>query len=159
MSDFFTDVIMKDPRLSSTARVDDLALLEPVTRQAVLDIVQDAKALGIDLIVYETFRSQARQGVLFAKKATKLATVGVHHYGLASDLVKNIGGDPAWKGDFTFLGKLAKKHGLIWGGDWGKPGVPTKFVDGVHVQRVTVARQKQLFAGAWYPDAAYDPWA
>ena len=159
MGNFFTDVIEKDPRLGSTARVDDITLLEPVTQQAVLAIVADAKALGIDLMVYETFRSQDRQSELFAKKATKLETVGVHHYGLACDLVKDIGGDPSWKGDFSFLGKLAKKHGLIWGGDWGKPGVPTKFVDGVHVQRVTVARQRQLFAGTWYPDAAYDPWA
>lgn len=159
MGNFFTDVIQKDPRLGSVARVSDPALLEPVTRQAVVAIVGEAKALGIDLIIYETFRSQARQSELFANGATKLETVGVHHYGLACDLVKSIGGDPSWKGDFTFLGKLAKKHRLIWGGDWGKPGVPTKFFDGVHVQRVTVARQKQLFAGTWYPDDSYDPWA
>lgn len=159
MGNFFTDVIQADPRLGSTKRIADLALLEPTMRQAVLAIVSDAQALGIDLLVYETFRSQSRQTELFAKKATQLATVGVHHYGLACDLVKNIGGDPSWKGDFSFLGKLARKRGLIWGGDWGKPGVPTKFVDGVHVQRVTVARQKQLFAGTWYPDDQYDPWS
>lgn len=159
MGNFFTDVIQKDKRCNSSTRVADLALLEPVTRAAVEAIVQDAAALGITLMVFETFRSQVRQSELFAKKASKLQKVGVHHYGLACDLVKNIGGEPSWKGDFGFLGKLAKKHGLIWGGDWGNPGKPTKFVDGVHVQRVTVPRQKQLFAGTWYPDGAYNPWA
>jgi D-alanyl-D-alanine carboxypeptidase len=159
MGNFFTDVIQKDPRCGSMARIVDSALLEPITRNAVLAIVEDAKALGLPLIVFETFRSQARQSELFAKGATKLQTVGVHHYGLACDLVKSVAGEPSWKGDFSFLGKLAKQHGLIWGGDWGNPGKPTRFVDGVHVQRVTVARQKQLFAGTWYPEETYNPWA
>ena len=159
MGNFFTDVIQPDPRRLSTARINAIDLLEPVTRAAVQAILVEASALGIPLIIFETFRSQARQTELFAKKATKLKDVGVHHYGLAADLVKDIGGEPSWKGDFGFLGKLAKSHGLIWGGNWGKPGKPTGFVDGVHVQRVTVARQKGLFAGTWYPDASYDPWA
>jgi len=37
---------------------------------------------------------------LFAQGATKIKTVGVHHYGLACDLVKDIGGEPSWQGDF-----------------------------------------------------------
>jgi hypothetical protein len=80
--------------------------------------------------------------------------VGVHHYGLACDLVKDVAGQPSWKGDFKFLGKLAKKHKMIWGGDWGKPDVKHRFVDSVHVQRCTVARQRTLFAGTWYPTTA-----
>jgi hypothetical protein len=48
-----------------------------------------------------------------SSEATKLKTVGVHHYGLACDLVKDIAGEPSWKGDFAFLGRLAKKHRLI----------------------------------------------
>ena len=44
-----------------------------------------------------------------AQTATQLKTVGVHHYGLACDLVKDIGGSASWKVDFSFLGKLAKK--------------------------------------------------
>src|SRR5689334_23211962 len=59
--------------------------------------------------------------------------------------------------DFAFLGRLAKKHRLIWGGDWGSRGASHKFVDSVHVQRCAMARQKALFAGTWYPDQDYDP--
>ena len=89
----------------------------------------EAKALGHKLMVFETYRSQQRQEELFKQKKTKLKEVGVHHYGLACDLVKDINGQPSWDGDFSFLGRLAKKHGLILGGDWGTPDKPHSFRD------------------------------
>jgi hypothetical protein len=159
MGNFYTDVIKTDRRFKTTSPVKDMALLEPVTRRLVEQIIADAAKEGIKLVPFETFRSRQRQLKLYAQKATKLKTVGVHHYGLACDLVKDVGGQPSWKGDFKFLGKLAKKHKLIWGGDWGKPDVKPSFYDGVHVQRCTVARQKSLFSGKWYPDDGYDPTA
>ena len=99
-----------------------------------------AYCVSIKLVAFETYRSQARQTKLFAQGATQLKTVGVHHYGLACDLVKDIAGSPSWKGDFKFVGRLAKKYKLIWGGDWGRPGVRTRFPDEVHVQRHPAAR-------------------
>jgi hypothetical protein len=60
--------------------------------------------------------------------------------------------------DFSFLGQLAHSAGLIWGGDWGNPNVKHTFVDAVHVQRCTIARQTELFAGEWYPDDTYNPY-
>jgi hypothetical protein len=158
MGNFYTDVIKKDARFKSPNRVDDINLLEPVTRQLVEAIIAAAKAKGIEVMVFETYRSQARQTLLFKKKATKLKTVGVHHFGLACDIVKSVNGDPSWKGDFSFLGKLAHSHKLIWGGDWGQPGVPHSFIDSVHVQRCTIKRQAKLFAGTWYPDDNYNPY-
>ncbi len=81
------------------------------------------------------------------------------HYGLACDIVREVAGEPSWKGDFAFLGELAHASGLIWGGDWGNPKIKHSFVDAVHVQRCTVVRQPALFAGTWYPDDAYNPYA
>ena len=155
MASFFEDVIKNDPRLDSLKRVSDMALLEPVTRLAISNIVADAKALGIDLMVFETYRSQARQQELFSQGASKLRVVGVHHYGLACDLVKVVSGDPSWKGDFSFLGRLAHEHGLIW----GDSTVPHSFIGAVHVQRCAVSMQPALFRGSFYPDASYDPYA
>jgi hypothetical protein len=155
---FFTDVVAKDPRFASVQRIHDVALLEPVMRDAVQKIIDDSRVLGFETMVFETFRSQARQQQLFAQHATKLRTVGVHNYGLACDIVKVAGGEPSWKGDFSFLGLLAHKHGLIWGGDWGTPGQHHTFIDAVHVQRCSIARQASLFSGAWYPDASYNPY-
>jgi hypothetical protein len=158
MGTFYTDVISSDPHFHSAKRVSDASLLEPTTRQLVEGIVSAARQMGIELMIYETYRSQARQQELFTQGATKLRTVGVHHYGLACDIVRVVSGEPSWKGDFSFLGQLAHSSGLIWGGDWGAPDIKHSFVDGVHVQRCTVARQAALFAGAWYPDSTYNPY-
>ena len=89
---FFTDVIKKDSRYLSTKCIDDINLLEPVLRDKVIKIVAEAKALGLKLMVFETYRSQQRQEELFKKRKTRLKEVGVHHYGLACDLVKDING-------------------------------------------------------------------
>jgi len=156
MRNFFTDVIAIDPRFQSPTRIGDLGLLEPTTRMLVEQVIEDARGLGFTLAAFETYRSQARQRLLFAQGATELRTVGVHHYGLACDLVKMIDGEPSWKGDFSFLGRLAHNAGLIWGGDWGAPAVHHSFIDAVHVQRCTVARQPALFNATWYPDATYN---
>jgi hypothetical protein len=158
MGNFYTDVIMKDPRFNSINRIADLSLLEPVTRAAVQAIIADAKAQGLDLMVFETYRSQARQAELFDQGVTQLQKVGCHGLGVAADIVKVVNGKPSWDGDFSFLGPLAKKHGLIWGGDWGTPDQPHSFRDYDHVQRVKVSDQQALFAGELYPDQDYDPY-
>jgi hypothetical protein len=158
MGNFFADVIEKNPNFEGLDRVADLNLLEPITRQKVQSILEEALARGLKLMVFETYRSQARQEALFEQGATQLQQVGVHHYGLACDIVKSIGGQPSWKGDFSLLGELARAHGLIWGGDWGSPGRPHQFVDLVHVQRCSIAKQAALFKGRWYPADDYDPY-
>jgi hypothetical protein len=158
VGNFYTDVIAHDARFNSTVRIGDPTLLEPTTRLLVEGLVRSAHRMGIEIMIYETYRSQDRQQVLFNNGATKLRTVGVHHYGLACDIVRVVSGEPSWKGDFSFLGQLAHASGLIWGGDWGDPTIKHSFVDSVHVQRCTVTRQADLFAGAWYPDGSYNPY-
>ncbi len=158
MGNFYTDVISADVRFESLNRISDASLLEPATRQLVVGIISTAHHMGVELMIYETYRSQDRQQELFNQGATKLRTVGVHHYGLACDIVRIVNGEPSWKGDFSFLGQLAQSSGMIWGGDWGAPHIKHGFVDSVHVQRCTVARQADLFAGTWFPDDAYNPY-
>jgi hypothetical protein len=158
MATFYTDVISRHSHFASPARISDPLLLEPMTRQLIERIVTSARQMGIELMIYETYRSQDRQQELFNHGATKLRTVGVHHYGLACDIVRSVSGEPSWKGDFSFLGQLAQSCGLIWGGDWGAPHIKHSFVDSVHVQRCTVARQGDLFAGVWYPGETYNPY-
>src|SRR5260370_20574885 len=135
MSNFYTDVISPDPRFNSVARVADLSLLEPITRQLVQGIVSAAQQMGIEIMAFETYRSQARQQQLFNQGATKLRTVGVHHYGLACDIVRVAGGEPSWKGDFSLLGQLAHISGLIWGADRGTTIIYPRF--GVNAYRHT----------------------
>lgn len=158
MNNFYLNVIVKNPRFRSQKRINDMRLLEPVTRQKITALLADARAYGINLMVYETYRSQERQGVLFNHGMTQLKMVDAHHFGLACDLVKDVDGEPCWKGDFSLLSALGKEYGLIWGGDWGHSAGVHSFVDPCHLQRCSVGRQASLFNLQWYPDASYDPY-
>jgi hypothetical protein len=155
---FYTDFLVKSSYFHNRTRVTDLAYLEPITRAAIENILADSAAAGQPLILFETYRSPQRQQFLFDQKATQLKEVGVHGYGLAADLVKDLYGQPSWAGDFMFLADLAKKHGLISGLDWGHYGVKNTFVDACHVQRIRVDDQAKLFNGTWFPENDYSPY-
>jgi|UPI0003828528 hypothetical protein len=157
MGTFYTDVIEQDPRFTSASRISDPELLEPITRELVEGIIAAAEEQGFDLMIFETYRSQERQEQLFLQGATQLRRVGVHHFGLACDIVRSVNGEPSWKGDFSIVGQLAESAGLVWGGNWGNPNIHHNFIDQPHVQRCTIARQASLFSGLWYPDDLYNP--
>jgi hypothetical protein len=155
---FYTEVIRKDPRFGSVSPINDLALLEPVFRAKIEQLVADAKAEGVILHVLETYRSQTRQHYLFTKGATKLSQVGCHGYGVAVDLgiITAHGMDPDGA-HYDVLRRLCLKYKLVWGGDWGLPAEPHSFRDYDHVQYVPLFRQNAMFSGEWYPTGEYDP--
>jgi len=155
---FYTDVICLSPAFHSVDRIRITELLEEGTLACVQALMADAWLLGHDLMIFETYRSQPRQHELFLKGVTRLDKVGTHHYGLACDVVRNINGEPSWKGDWGFMVGLCRKHGLISGIDWGHPERKHTQIDACHVQRIAVEDQTQLFAGTFYPDKSYDPY-
>jgi hypothetical protein len=151
MGNFFTDTIQRDRRFRSVDPIKDLDLLEPQFLTKVEAIRNDAAAAGIELVPIETYRSSERQQELFEQGKTKLRKVGTHHYGLAVDFAKRVDGRLTWNGDWTFMAKLAARHGAVSGVDWGQPGKPHSFIDSGHLQGCTLADQEGLFAGTWYP--------
>jgi hypothetical protein len=158
MANFYDTVIRNSQYWGHDTVCKDMAMLEPGTRAAVVALMAEAKADGIDLRVLETYRSQTRQSALFMKHFTQLRVVGCHGYGVACDFGVFVNGEYAENNKpYVFLRELARRHGLISGQDWGhsKEG---GFVDSGHVQRVPVWRQGQLFSDAWYPPAVYDPY-
>ena len=159
MASFYDTVLRNSKAFRSDAVCKDLNMLEPGTRAAVVALMADAKAAGIDLRLLETYRSQTRQSTLFMRHATQLRTVGCHGYGVAADFGVFVRG--VYQGNakpYAFLRDAARRHGLVSGLDWGhfKPG---GFVDAGHVQRVPVWRQDALFGGQFYPPTTYDPYA
>ncbi len=159
MSNFYTTTIRNSMAFRSDVRCAAMELLEPGTRKAVSDLLNEARDTGHDLRILETYRSQARQSSLFVQRKTQLRIVGCHGFGVAADFGLFVNGKYAESNQpYAFLRELARKHGLISGYDWGhaKPG---NFVDAGHVQRVPVWRQNDLFAGVWYPPTDYDPYA
>ena len=158
MSTFYDTVLRNSKAFRSDAVCKDPAMLEPGTRAAVIALVADAKAKGIDLRLLETYRSQTRQSSLFMQHRTQLRVVGCHGYGVAADFGVFVNGQYAEHDEpYLPLRALARKHGLISGIDWGHPKIGG-FEDSGHVQRVPVWRQSALFSGVWYPPADYDPY-
>jgi hypothetical protein len=155
---FYTTSILNNPLAHTTKVVNSLDFLEPITRELVQQIITEAEANGVHLMVFETYRSKERQQLLFERGVTKLKNVGVHHYGLTCDIVRSVNGELSWKGDFSLLGHLAHAKKLIWGGDWGNPNIKHSFIDVYHVQRCSIQKQAALFSGQWYPDDNYDPY-
>lgn len=148
MGTFYTDTIQKDSRFNSPELCKDVSLLEPNTRRKVAAIIADAAFAGHELIVIETYRSEARQEQLFAQGATELRKVGCHHYGVACDLAFVDNGKVNWSADWSVLAQLAANHNLVSGYNW-------RFKDDDHVQNCAVSDQPALFDGIFYPDITY----
>jgi len=157
---FYTEVLQKDPRFNSPSACHDLNMLEPGFRSDIILFINEAKAMGHTLVPVETYRSTQRQQMFYAKHLTKLRNVGVHHFGLACDLALMDGGHyQPDRQDYMFFLELAQKHHMISGIDWGTPHQHHTFHDYDHVQRIKVSDQAKLFAGEWYPESDYNPWA
>ncbi|HEY3309500.1 MAG TPA: M15 family metallopeptidase [Desulfuromonadaceae bacterium] len=129
MNEFYSQIIVKDPRFQSEERVADLALLEPNTRHKILNLMAAAKTNGIELVVFETYRSEQRQLELYRQGASKLKTVGGHHYGLACDLFKIATTKGAVKDDSLVLEQLAHEQGLFCGSDLRSNDIRFTFFD------------------------------
>lgn len=104
--------------------VEDM-LFEPFQEKIDL-VLGDAKKAGLDVALFDGFRSFQRQDDLYAqgrtkpgKKVTKArGGQSWHNYGLAADLVFKRDGKWTWDGNWDVLGRIGKRHGLLWGGDW-----------------------------------------
>lgn len=141
MANFFTDIIQTDRRYRTRQIVKDMDLLEPGFREKINRFMADALTEGTDLVPVETFRSRERQEQVFRDGKSQLRTVGTHHYGLAVDFAKRVNGKLTWEGPWSLMPRLASKHGLtsLYPNDAG------------HIQGCTVAQQRELFSGKWYP--------
>lgn len=145
MRNFYTDFLCRSPLFRSPERVSRLDHLEPTFRNKIRRLIDAAKAEGIDARVIETYRSRERQRELYRQGKSQLRGVGVHHFGLAADLVRVVADRAVWDGDWSWLERLAKADGLVWGGNW------KGFPDPGHLQAVRLQDQARLFAGTWYP--------
>lgn len=110
----------------------DLTKCAPLFALAVVRGVQAARADGLDPVVVEAFRSDARQRWLYAQGRerpgdvvtnARSALYSWHGYGLAVDVVSAQAG---WD-DTRFFHRLAPylhAAGCDWGGDWSTPDLP-----------------------------------
>lgn len=91
--------------------------LHPFVQQGMARTVADARRAGMTVVITSRFRSVAKQAALRRKWETGKSRfpaarpgLSMHNYGFAFDAVVTQGGTQA------DLGKIAKRHGLIWAG-------------------------------------------
>lgn len=90
-------------------------------------------SLGHPMMCTDGYRTWAQQNALFAKRPKVTNARGGqsnHNYACAADCTFLVNGKPTWSGNLPWdlYGKVAKKHGFEWGGDWAS------FPDRPHIQ-------------------------
>ena len=121
--------------------------LAPRFRDAVDRVIADMRAWGYTPLVFETLRTNARQSFLygFGREyddgrgiVTKSSSADDtwHGYGLAVDIVCSRRRWSAAPDFWHVLGCSARRHGLVWGGDWnGDWSISDEtFMDRPHIQ-------------------------
>lgn len=118
----------------------DLDGLHPQVKKVANQLIADAKAKGIKIVIYEGYRSWDEQDELYkigrqirtSEKPVTNARGGesFHNFGLAFDfaLIEPITNDISWdikrdankngKSDWFEVAEIGKRLGLSWGGDW-----------------------------------------
>ena len=105
-----------------------LGTLDPAVRIKAEAHVAACAKVGIDLLIYCTYRDFECQDALYAQGRTAPGKVvtnarageSFHNWRCAYDCVPLLNGKPAW-GDtelYLAVGKLGEQQGLTWAGRW-----------------------------------------
>jgi peptidoglycan LD-endopeptidase CwlK len=102
----------------------------------VLAVLKRMEDLGHPMMVTDGFRTTEQQQKLFAQgrsspgkivtHADGIKVKSNHQSGRAVDCCFLIEGKPSWdeRLPWSLYGRIAKEHGLQWGGDWKRPDKP-----------------------------------
>lgn len=147
---WYSQKIKPSPTYRLIQRMDTLDLLYPSFATAIVKLFATARSEGLSVSIFETYRSQERQLDLFNKGTTTLKRNGMHHFGVATDIVFLDGsGNPSWNASHNWarMGQIGQNLGLEWGGTWGG------FVDKPHFQLIpaTASAQVQIVAEQYPP--------
>lgn len=112
-------------------------LLYPPFRRVIDQLLARCREAGIEIYLFEGWRSPLRQDLLYARGRSEGGHVVTqaraweswHQYGLAADLVFGGPGRWTWQGDYKAMGAIAVQLGLEW---FGTP--PQRFPELAHVQ-------------------------
>jgi hypothetical protein len=155
---FYHDVLKASPIFNSPQACHDLDMLEPVTRDAVRQVIAEAAKLGHKLVPVETYRSQARQAYFFRKHLTRIPRVGCHHFGLACDLAMMTPGRLTRVASITPSCVIWQRHpGLFQASTGARRQSRTASGTGTMSSASRSGISGALFAETWYPASDYRP--
>lgn len=108
----------------------DTELLHPRLKELVYKLQAECEKSGLKIGIGECLRTVAEQDSLYAKGRTQKGSIvtnakgssysSMHQWGVAFDFYRNDKKGAYENGDgfFEKVGKIGKKLGLEWGGDW-----------------------------------------
>ncbi|MGL5765931.1 MAG: M15 family metallopeptidase [Sarcina sp.] len=120
--------------MDATKSCRDIKQLDKDTMQACEIFLAECKKVGLNIIVTETYRPQARQDYLYEQGRSRPGKVvtntrkSVHTSKRAFDICHNVKGDEYNNRILDKAGKIGMDLGLAWGGSW------TSFVDKPHFE-------------------------
>jgi peptidoglycan L-alanyl-D-glutamate endopeptidase CwlK len=113
----------------SKRNAEELKKLNPIVAKKLRAILSEAEVQGLDILITDSFRSNAEQTKLYNQGRTTKGKIvtnakagqSLHNYGLAIDIVPVGGNGSLNYGDYnTYLAfaTIAKRYGFTWGDDW-----------------------------------------
>ncbi len=135
---------MQEPK-----QIRDTGFLHPVVQNKLREFVLKASAQKLDILIYETYRTDERQLWCFNTGASQIKARGSHGFCVAFDVVPLKNGNPQWNDEDSYqkLGSIGRSIGLEWGGNW------TSLVDKPHFQYLgglTLAEWQSGKRPAWW---------
>ena len=113
-----------------TTTCRDISALTKKAQIACSLFLEECRRQGLNVLITETYRSQARQDYLYAQGRTRSGNKVTwtrnsrHTSGRAWDICKNVkGNEYSDSSFFKSCGEVAKSLGIIWGGDWKTPNI------------------------------------
>ena len=108
-------------------RIDDLNRLHPKVKQMALDLLDAAKKAGLNVDIFETYRTKERSDELYATGMGVKGGYSYHNYGLAVDIVfKDSSGNWTWDNSYDWerLAQLGESVGFEAGRRWPRVDSP-----------------------------------
>jgi len=116
----------------------DITKLHPELKAIIPKFLDMCKSANLNVLITETFRTEAEQEALYAKGRTMPGNIvtrarypqSPHCWGVAFDFCRNVRGKEYDDSDNFFyrVGQIGKSFGLFWGGDF------RTFVDKPHFE-------------------------
>ena len=108
---------------------NDMEVLAPKFKIAIVAALAECDSLGLDAMVYETYRTDALARVYYARgrtvkppeKPVTNAHDNVHSwhgFSLAADVIHQTRPWDATPSGWVRVAQVFKRHGCAWGGDW-----------------------------------------
>jgi peptidoglycan hydrolase-like protein with peptidoglycan-binding domain len=117
ITDHYLQKILTSDKYLSPNVISDVDLLVP----SFADKIQRLRTAYMEFhestpVIFESYRSDVRQLICFQSGASKIRTSGMHHFGIAVDIIAlDSKGNPSWNIlDYGSLHKIASSLGLIY---------------------------------------------